>query len=54
MNQCRIWLAGGKWPYLSFRDPLGYGGVKTDYPIEQIGKRCANVDRTALPFLNIG
>ena len=38
------WLAGGEWPYLSFRDPLGYGGVKTNYPIEQIRKRWANAD----------
>ena len=49
----RIWPAGGKWPYLSFRDPLGYGGVKTNYPIEQIRKRWANADPTAFPFLNI-
>jgi hypothetical protein len=54
MNHCRIWLAGGKWPYLYFRDPLGYGGVKTSYPIEQIIQRWANVDLTIVPFLNIG
>jgi hypothetical protein len=44
MIKSKIWLVGGKWPYLSFRDPLGYGGVKTNYPIEQIRKRWANVD----------
>jgi hypothetical protein len=44
MNQCRIWPAGGEGPYLSFRDPLGYGGVKTNYLIEQLRKRWANVD----------
>jgi hypothetical protein len=36
--------ACGEWPYLSFRYPLGYGGVKTNYPIEQIIQRWANVD----------
>jgi hypothetical protein len=25
----RIWPEGGEWPYLSFRSPLGYEGVKT-------------------------
>jgi hypothetical protein len=44
MNHCRIWPAGGNWPYLSFRDPLGYGGVKTDDPIEQKIQRWANDD----------
>jgi hypothetical protein len=48
-----MWLERVEWPYLSFRDPLGYGGVKTDYPIEQIIKRWANADRTTFPFLNI-
>jgi hypothetical protein len=54
MNHCCIWPAGGKWPYLSFRSPLGYGGVKTNYPIEQIRKQWANADRITVPFLNIG
>jgi hypothetical protein len=44
MNMSAIWPVGGKWPYLSFRDPLGYVGVKTDHPIEQIRKRWANAD----------
>ena len=48
MNMSSIGHAGGEWPYLSFRSPLGYGGVKTNYPIEQISKRWANVDRTSL------
>jgi len=52
MNHCSIGLAGGEWPYLSFRDPLGYGGVKASYPIEQIWKRWANADSTPFPFLN--
>jgi hypothetical protein len=43
--------ACGEWPYLSFRDPLGYVGVKTDHPIKQIRKRWANADRTTVPFL---
>jgi len=49
----RIWPAGGEWPYLSFRYPLGYGGVKTTYPIEQIRERWANADPNAVTFINI-
>jgi hypothetical protein len=44
MNHFSIGSAGGKWPYLSFRDPLGYEGVKTNHPIEQIRKRWANAN----------
>jgi hypothetical protein len=54
MNHCGIGPEGGEWPYLSFRDPLGYGGVKSNYPIEQIIQRWANVDRASVSFLNIG
>jgi hypothetical protein len=50
----RIWPAGGKWPYLSFRDPLGYGGVKTNHPIEQIIQRWANAVAISVSFINIG
>jgi hypothetical protein len=54
MNLWSIGPAGGRWPYLSFCDPLGYGGVKTNCPIEQIIQRWANVDGTPASFLNIG
>jgi hypothetical protein len=53
LNYCRIWPAEGEWPYLSFRNPLGYAGVKADCLIEQIRERWASADRNAVTFINI-
>lgn len=54
MNLNSIWQAGGERPILSFRYPVGYGGVETGFAIEQKSQRWANAGGGMVTFPNVG